>query len=88
LLAEGKPVFVNLTAAWCVTCLWNEESTLSTAGIGDAFKAAGIVYLKGDWTNSDPDITRLLEKFGRAGVPLYPLLSAWAEGSADPARSF
>lgn len=71
LLKEGKPVFVNLTAAWCVTCLWNEESTLSTAAVADAFKSSGIVYLKGDWTNADPDITRLLEKFGRVGVPLY-----------------
>ncbi len=81
LLKEGKPVFVNLTAAWCVTCLWNEESTLSTAAVGAAFQKTGIVYLKGDWTNSDPDITKLLEKFGRAGVPLYLF---YAAGKSEP----
>ncbi len=71
LLAEGKPVFVNLTAAWCVTCLVNEEVALSSARIADAFKAKGIAYLKGDWTKRDPEITKLLEAHGRAGVPLY-----------------
>lgn len=71
LLAAGKPVFVNLTAAWCVTCLWNEESTLSTAAVSEAFKTAGVTYLKGDWTNADPEITKLLERYSRAGVPLY-----------------
>ena len=71
LRAEGKPVFVNLTAAWCVTCLVNEEVALSSDALARAFEAAGIVYLKGDWTNRDPDITALLERHGRAGVPLY-----------------
>jgi thiol:disulfide interchange protein DsbD len=71
LLKDGKPVFVNLTAAWCVTCLVNEEVALSGAALADAFRAGGITYLKGDWTNQDADITRLLEQHGRAGVPLY-----------------
>jgi len=82
LLAEGKPVFVNLTAAWCVTCLVNEEVALSSGTIRDEFEAAGIVYLKGDWTKRDPEITKLLEAHGRAGVPLYLF---YAAGSRTPA---
>ncbi len=81
LLKEGKPVFVNLTAAWCVTCLVNEEVALSGQGVADAFAQSGIVYLKGDWTNRDPDITRLLEAHGRAGVPLYLF---YAAGRTEP----
>jgi thiol:disulfide interchange protein DsbD len=73
LAAEGKPVFVNLTAAWCLTCLVNEQATLDSAAVRDAFAARGIVALKGDWTRQDPDITAFLEKFGRSGVPLYVL---------------
>jgi thiol:disulfide interchange protein DsbD len=71
LLAEGKPVFVNLTAAWCITCLFNEQVALDTADAKAAFAASGTVYLKGDWTNRDPAITALLRAHGRDGVPLY-----------------
>lgn len=81
LLGDGKPVFVNLTAAWCVTCLVNEEVALSGQGVADAFASAEITYLKGDWTNRDPDITRLLEAHGRAGVPLYLF---YAAGKSEP----
>ncbi|MFT3809719.1 MAG: protein-disulfide reductase DsbD family protein [Micropepsaceae bacterium] len=81
LLKEGRPVFVNLTAAWCVTCLVNEEVALSGQGLADAFAQGGITYLKGDWTNRDPDITRLLEQHGRAGVPLYLFYPA---GKTEP----
>lgn len=81
LLKAGKPVFVNLTAAWCVTCLVNEEVALSGQGLADAFTQGGITYLKGDWTNRDPDITRLLERHGRAGVPLYLF---YAAGKSEP----
>ncbi len=81
LLKEGKPVFVNLTAAWCVTCLVNEEVALSGQGLADAFAKSGVTYLKGDWTNRDPDITRLLEQHGRAGVPLYLF---YAAGKTEP----
>jgi thiol:disulfide interchange protein DsbD len=70
-LKAGQPVFVNLTAAWCVTCLVNEEVALSSESLAAAFAKAGIVYLKGDWTNRDADISRLLDQHGRAGVPLY-----------------
>ena len=73
LLASGQPVFVNMTAAWCITCLVNERTALSTGAVREAFAGKRITYLKGDWTNRNPEITRLLEKFGRSGVPLYVL---------------
>lgn len=79
LLASGQHVFVNMTAAWCITCLVNERTTLSTGAVRDAFASKRITYLKGDWTNRNPEITRLLEKFGRSGVPLYVLYRANAE---------
>ncbi len=71
LRAEGRPVFVNMTAAWCITCLVNERTALSTEAVQDAFRSRQVVYLKGDWTNRNPEITRLLEAHGRSGVPLY-----------------
>ncbi|MDT8406090.1 MAG: protein-disulfide reductase DsbD family protein [Methylococcales bacterium] len=71
LRAEGKPVFLNFTAAWCISCLVNERVALSQASVTDAFERSGITYLKGDWTNRDPEITRFLSHFGRSGVPLY-----------------
>lgn len=73
LLASGEPVFVNMTAAWCITCLVNERTALSTGAVREAFASKRVTYLKGDWTNRNPEITRLLEKFGRSGVPLYVL---------------
>jgi thiol:disulfide interchange protein DsbD len=73
LLAAERPVFVNMTAAWCITCLVNERTALSARSVREAFAGKGIAYLKGDWTNRNPEITRLLERFGRSGVPLYVL---------------
>ena len=69
--AEGRPVFVNFTAAWCVTCQVNEKVALSRQAVADAFKETGAVYLKGDWTRKDAVIEAELSKHGRAGVPLY-----------------
>ncbi|MEF3076472.1 protein-disulfide reductase DsbD domain-containing protein [Methylobacter sp. Wu1] len=71
LRAEGKPVFLNFTAAWCISCLVNEKVALSQRSVIDTFRQAGITYLKGDWTNRDPEITRKLAEFSRSGVPLY-----------------
>lgn len=71
LRAAGQPVFLNLTAAWCVTCLVNERVALRTDTVQAAFERHQVTYLEGDWTDRDPEITRLLEAFGRAGVPLY-----------------
>ena len=73
LTAERRPVFVNLTAAWCITCLVNEHATLDAAAVRRAFAEHQIVALKGDWTRQDPEITTWLQKFGRSGVPLYLL---------------
>ena len=71
LQSEGSPVFVNMTAAWCITCLANERVALSTTELKTYFKSNGIAYLKGDWTNQDATITSYLESFGRSSVPLY-----------------
>jgi thiol:disulfide interchange protein/DsbC/DsbD-like thiol-disulfide interchange protein len=77
--AAGKPVFVNLTASWCVTCLINERVALDSDAVRQAFVARGIVALKGDWTSQNPEITALLQQFGRSGVPLYLLYSGKGE---------
>jgi len=79
LLAADRPVFVNMTAAWCITCLVNEHTALSTAAVKTAFAARKVAYLKGDWTSRNPDITRVLERHGRSGVPLYLLYTGTAE---------
>lgn len=71
--AEGRPVFVNMTAAWCITCLANEQTTLSTERVEQALLDNDITYMKGDWTNEDPEITAILEQFNRPSVPLYVL---------------
>jgi thiol:disulfide interchange protein DsbD len=76
LRAEGHPVFVNFTAAWCVTCQVNDRAALSSRKVADAFAKDGIVYLKGDWTNRDPVIAKVLADHGRAGVPLYLMYDA------------
>jgi thiol:disulfide interchange protein DsbD len=77
--AMGKPVFVNLTASWCVTCLINERVALDSDTVRQAFAARGIVALKGDWTTQNPEITALLQQFGRSGVPLYLLYGGKGE---------
>lgn len=76
LRAEGRPVFVNFTAAWCITCLVNERVALSSEAVGLAIREKNVAYLRGDWTNRDPEITRVLERHGRSGVPLYLLYPA------------
>ncbi|MCY4752833.1 protein-disulfide reductase DsbD family protein [Pelomonas aquatica] len=80
LRAQNKPVFVNLTAAWCISCLVNERVALSRPEVKDAFAKAGVVYLKGDWTREDPTITAVLKAHGRSGVPLYLY---YAPGAAE-----
>ncbi|RAK57728.1 protein-disulfide reductase DsbD family protein [Phenylobacterium deserti] len=76
LRAQGKPVFVNYTAAWCVSCQVNDRLALSTPKVADAFEAKGVAYLKADWTRRDPVIAADLARFGRAGVPLYLVYGA------------
>ena len=76
LRAQGKPVFVNFTAAWCVTCQVNERLALGSPSVAKALADSGAVYLKGDWTNRDADIAAVLAEHGRAGVPLYLVYGA------------
>jgi thiol:disulfide interchange protein DsbD len=71
LRAEGRPVFVDMTAAWCVTCLVNERVAIDTDAVRRAFADHHVTYLKGDWTRQDPHITNYLRENGREGVPLY-----------------
>jgi thiol:disulfide interchange protein DsbD len=71
LRSAGRPVFVNMTAAWCVTCLVNERVAIGTDTVRKAFAADDVTYLKGDWTRQDPAITTFLQQNGRDGVPLY-----------------
>ncbi|MFZ6761807.1 protein-disulfide reductase DsbD family protein [Pseudoroseomonas sp. WGS1072] len=71
LRAEGRPVFVNMTAAWCITCKVNERVALDSAAVRQAFQERGIAYLKGDWTDGGPAIAAQLRRHGREGVPLY-----------------
>ena len=69
--ASGRPVFLNITASWCVTCLANERTTLATDRVQDYFENKGIVYIKADWTRRDSSVSDLLTTFNRSGVPLY-----------------
>jgi len=84
LRGSGKPVFVNFTAAWCVTCLVNELVALRSPAIADAMAKKGVVALKADWTNRDPAIGQVLGSLGRSGVPLYVLYPAGAGIGAAP----
>jgi thiol:disulfide interchange protein DsbD len=69
--AEGRPVFVNLTAAWCITCKVNERVALDTDAVKNAFTDRRVAYLTGDWTRGGEEIAALLRAHGREGVPLY-----------------
>jgi len=79
---EGRAVFVNLTASWCITCLANERVALGTDAVREAMGQQGIQGLKGDWTNADPEITELLRSYGRSGVPLYLFFPPQADANA------
>jgi len=71
LLAEGKSVFVDFTADWCITCKFNMRTAIDTPAVRAAFAKLGIVPMLADWTNSNPEITRKLAQFERVGVPFY-----------------
>ena len=78
--ASGKPVFVYMTADWCLTCKVNEAAAIEREETRAAFERAGVVVLRGDWTRRDPAITRYLTTQGAAGVPLY----MWYPAKAEP----
>ncbi|HUP65409.1 MAG TPA: protein-disulfide reductase DsbD domain-containing protein [Thermoanaerobaculia bacterium] len=82
LRAEGRPVFINFTAAWCLTCKVNERVAFSSAEVSRIAGERNIAMLKADWTNRDASITRALSSFGRSGVPLYVVYEA--DASASP----
>ncbi|MEH6544151.1 MAG: protein-disulfide reductase DsbD domain-containing protein [Porticoccaceae bacterium] len=84
-LRESKQsVFINLTADWCITCLANEKIALNSARFKAALQDNDIYYLKGDWTNYNAEITRLLGVHGRGGVPLYLFYPAGGEARILP----
>ncbi|NHN89133.1 protein-disulfide reductase DsbD family protein [Acetobacter conturbans] len=81
---DGKPVFIDMTAAWCITCLVNERVTLDSHTVQAAFARGGIVFLKGDWTNRNQEIGVFLHQHGRDGVPLYVYYPPHGEGMILP----
>ena len=83
LTAAGEPVLVNLTADWCITCLANEKIALNTDRVNRALALNDVHTLKGDWTNYDADITQLLNRYGRNGVPLYLMFPADKDAEAE-----
>jgi thiol:disulfide interchange protein DsbD len=83
LRADGKPVFVNFTAAWCVSCKANEWNALDRPAVQAAFAEKGVVYVKADWTRRDAAIAAELARYGRNGVPLYLYFPANRAGAPD-----
>jgi thiol:disulfide interchange protein len=83
LSAAGRPLLVNFTASWCLTCLVNERNAFSDAAVQEIFRDKKVTLMKGDWTNRDPAITKALAAFGRAGVPLYVVYNS-KPGATEP----
>jgi len=75
-LKQNRPVFIDFTAEWCLTCKVNERSVMGNQDVIEKFRNSNIVAIRADWTNRNPEITKLLAKFGRSGVPLYVIFPA------------
>jgi thiol:disulfide interchange protein DsbD len=85
LRAAGRPVFVDFTAAWCISCQVNKQVALDTPAVARRFAELGVVALEADWTRYDPAITEALAGFGRSGVPLYVYYPPGGEPKLLPA---
>jgi thiol:disulfide interchange protein len=83
-LSSGKPVFVDFTADWCITCKTNERFAIDTPRVRQEFLKRNVVALKADWTKGEPEITQILKKFGRAGVPMYLFYPGGSKETAEP----
>ncbi len=81
--AAGNPVFIDFTAAWCLSCQVNERLVLKSAEVQHEFSAHKVTLLRADWTQYDPAITQELASVGRSGVPTYVLYPAGTESKAD-----
>jgi thiol:disulfide interchange protein DsbD len=79
--SQGRPVFVDFTASWCLSCQVNERVALGTSDVRKAFADANVVLMRADWTRYDDNITRTLNSFGRSGVPTYVL---YVPGETQP----
>ncbi len=76
---EDKPVFIDFTAAWCLSCQVNQRVALNTPEVAEAFRKKGVIAVMADWTNQDPIIAKALAAFGRESVPLYVLYPPGAD---------
>jgi thiol:disulfide interchange protein DsbD len=76
LTGEGRSVFVDFTAAWCVTCQYNKKTTLSNSAVLADVEAKNVALLRADWTRRDPAVTAALKQLGRSGVPVYVIYKA------------
>ncbi|MEO8727389.1 MAG: protein-disulfide reductase DsbD domain-containing protein [Acidobacteriaceae bacterium] len=82
--AESRPVLVDFTAAWCLSCQVNERAVFHSPEIRQKLRDSGVALMKADWTSYDPAITRALAEYGRSGVPFYVMYGRASSGSAEP----
>ena len=81
LIAEGRPVFIDFTAAWCVSCQFNKQVTLNSSQVIEAFEENNVAVLIADWTNRDDRIAEAIRGYGAAGIPLYVY---YRPGASEP----
>ena len=81
LMSRNQAYLINFTAAWCITCQANDKVALSRENVKQYLKKNNIEYIVADWTNKDVNILKVLNKYGRSGVPLYVF---WKPGMQDP----